>query len=289
MIDTDPMREAQWRSPATWKCPISTVADLIGNLQTIDQSMEVRGAYFVEGVSDRARARGLSLSRERVSNGRIKSGDDSVPYSLVIWTAPDEAALAAQPPAPSRGREEIAKKLYEHHCKRVGRSAPWTDSEKMEWLGFAEAILAQPAVSQHERGQCKCGVMCQDLGKDAGCRYTNPARVMLRKLVDIVYQHATESATFPATITADLLIDRAFGVGAVAPVADRAAIVEECAKVADDFASYEETVIERSNADPALSETGRKDINYAAGSRQVAAEQIAHDIRALADAKGDER
>jgi hypothetical protein len=33
-------------------------------------------------------------------------------------------------------------------------------------------------------------------------------------LVDIVYQHATEGETFPATHTADLLIDRAFAFGA---------------------------------------------------------------------------
>jgi hypothetical protein len=63
--------------------------------------------------------------------------------------------------------------------------------------------------------------------------------------------------------------------------ADRAAVIEECAKVADNFASFEETAIERANADPSLSESGIKDITHSAGSRQVAAEQIAHDIRAL--------
>jgi hypothetical protein len=57
---------------------------------------------------------------------------------------------------------------------------------------------------------------------------------------------------------------------------------EACAKVADDFAAYEQTVIDRANADDALSETGRESIISAAGARQVAAEQIAHDIRALA-------
>lgn len=66
-----------------------------------------------------------------------------------------------------------------------------------------------------------------------------------------------------------------------ANVVDRAAVIEECAKVADNFASFEETAIERVYADPALSESVRKDINHSAGSRQVAAEQIAHDIRAL--------
>lgn len=61
----------------------------------------------------------------------------------------------------------------------------------------------------------------------------------------------------------------------------REAVIEECAKVADDFAAFEQTVVDRSHDDGALSDTARKTIGYAAGSRQVAAEQIAHDIRAL--------
>jgi hypothetical protein len=70
--------------------------------------------------------------------------------------------------------------------------------------------------------------------------------------------------------------------------ADRAAVIEECAKVADDFAAYEQTVVDRAHADPALSDTGRKGIVHSAGSRQVAAEQIAHDIRSLAPANTGE-
>lgn len=61
----------------------------------------------------------------------------------------------------------------------------------------------------------------------------------------------------------------------------RAATIEECAKIGDDFAAYEETVVDRASADQALSDTVRKSIISAATSRQVAAEQIAHDIRAL--------
>jgi hypothetical protein len=57
--------------------------------------------------------------------------------------------------------------------------------------------------------------------------------------------------------------------------------VERCAKVADDFAAYEQTVLDRAHADEALSETGRESILHSAGSRQATAEQIAHDIRAL--------
>lgn len=77
-----------WRSPASWKSPIETVADLVNNLLTLDQAMEVHGAYHIDFGEDRCRARGLSLSREHVTNGRIKP-DETVPYSLVIWTGPE--------------------------------------------------------------------------------------------------------------------------------------------------------------------------------------------------------
>lgn len=76
-------------------------------------------------------------------------------------------------------------------------------------------------VAQAAPEPCKCGIMCQDHGEEGGCRYKQPARETLRKLVDIVYQHATEGETFPATHTADLLIDRAFGVGSSVPSAHR--------------------------------------------------------------------
>jgi hypothetical protein len=66
---------------------------------------------------------------------------------------------------------------------------------------------------------------------------------------------------------------------AVSPQDGRAAVIEECAKVADHFAAYEQTVIDSALAnDP----RGRNSITAAAGSRKVAAEQIAYDIRALA-------
>lgn len=64
---------------------------------------------------------------------------------------------------------------------------------------------------------CTCGVMCQDHGLAGGCRYLRPERAALRKLVDVVYKHATEGETIPATHTADLLIDKAFGSMAPLP------------------------------------------------------------------------
>ncbi len=279
MTDTDPMREAQWRSPATWKCPISTVADLIGNLQTIDQSMEVRGAYFVEGVSDRARARGLSLSRERVSNGRIRSGDDSVPYSLVIWTAPDEAVLAAQPPAPLRGREEIARIVFK---TLVHSDNDWMDDfyadDRAACLAAADAIRAlapAPTVTQHERGTARMAFPITDVMVDAALTawFASPPSETDQGLERSMRAALTAASTVTPT----------------APVADRAAIVEECARVAWAEMERQTGIVEAVTNDKALSDTGRADLQALAMEASKIAHRIAFSIRALADAKGDGR
>jgi hypothetical protein len=79
-----------------WINPIVTIADLVNNLLTLDQTMEVHGAYFIDDltVRERSRTRSLSLSRERVANNRVKTSDESLPWSLVIWTAQDERAIS---------------------------------------------------------------------------------------------------------------------------------------------------------------------------------------------------
>jgi hypothetical protein len=63
---------------------------------------------------------------------------------------------------------------------------------------------------------------------------------------------------------------------------DRTAVIEECAKVADDLVTYEGTVFDRADDDGALSETGRHRIQDRALARQMAGESIARKIRALA-------
>lgn len=74
----------------TWSAPIETVADLVNNLLMLDQDAAVFGAYFLPlEMKDRCRARSLSISKERVTGNRIRNGNDTVPYSFVIWTTPD--------------------------------------------------------------------------------------------------------------------------------------------------------------------------------------------------------
>lgn len=76
------------KKPA-WR-PIVTVADLVNNLQTLDQDMPAHGAIFVEiDGRTRAKVRPLSLSREHVNGPWIESGAEG-PWHLVIWSNADE-------------------------------------------------------------------------------------------------------------------------------------------------------------------------------------------------------
>ena len=65
--------------------------------------------------------------------------------------------------------------------------------------------------------KCDCAVMCQDLGIQGGCRYIKPSRTMLRKLVDLTWNHVTESQEVPSTNLADELIDRASSMSSTKP------------------------------------------------------------------------
>ncbi len=56
---------------------------------------------------------------------------------------------------------------------------------------------------------CGCGPMCEDKGL-GNCRYQDVSvrQKALRELVDVVWQHATESTYVPSTDIADKLIAR---------------------------------------------------------------------------------
>jgi hypothetical protein len=117
-----------------------------------------------------------------------------------------DAALAAQA-APG----EIKPHLYMPDYQAMGDCRTCGHEQNKPWHIYA-APGEPVGESQAPRSDkvCTCGVMCQDHGLDGGCRYLRPERYTLRKLVDIVYQHATKSTTVPATHTADLLIDKVF-------------------------------------------------------------------------------
>ncbi|WP_439398778.1 hypothetical protein ACRQ5Q_15335 [Bradyrhizobium sp. PMVTL-01] len=131
-------------------------------------------------------------------------------------------------------KENVAFELWQrfapvHH---VG----WAnETHKAEYYSAAEGVLALiPAPAQRP---CNCGVMCQDLGKEAGCRYMQPARRDLRKLVDVVYKHAADSV--PMTLTADKLIDEVFGPDAAQmPQRLCAADESDLPKIPDDDSDF---------------------------------------------------
>lgn len=73
-------------------CSPRNVDHLIQQLRTLDQTMQVYGAIHVTHQGERrARVRSLSMSCERVNRQWIEAGNESVPYSVVVWTdAPEQ-------------------------------------------------------------------------------------------------------------------------------------------------------------------------------------------------------
>jgi len=91
-----------------------TVGNLIAQLRTMPADQPIYGAYHIIQDDGPAllRVKGLTLSRERVVDGRTIDEKAAVPYSIVAWTGSKE-------PAAERGtvdREaiatEIAKSIY---------------------------------------------------------------------------------------------------------------------------------------------------------------------------------
>lgn len=83
------------QKPVEWGSP-TTVEKLIRQLQTFDPATPITSAVHTDYKGKRtALTMPLTMSRERVAGRFIRQGDESVPYSLVIWAQRDE--LAPQP------------------------------------------------------------------------------------------------------------------------------------------------------------------------------------------------
>lgn len=96
---------------------VHTVGDMTRNLLTLDQSAPIFTAFHVTIDGERrCRTRGITISRERVIDGKwIDSSRKDVPYTHVIWAKPDERAPAED------AREEVQD-----------GSAPYTESDFMQ-------------------------------------------------------------------------------------------------------------------------------------------------------------
>lgn len=71
---------------------VHTVGDMVRNLLTLDQAAPIFTAFHVTIDGERrCRTRGITISRERVIDGKwIDSSRKDVPYANVIWAKPDE-------------------------------------------------------------------------------------------------------------------------------------------------------------------------------------------------------
>lgn len=68
-----------------------TVGNLIANLASLPPDMPVYTGYHIQmDGKSHLKVKRPTVSRERVEGTNIKTGDDSVPYSAVIWTHPRE-------------------------------------------------------------------------------------------------------------------------------------------------------------------------------------------------------
>lgn len=79
--------------PPSWG-PTWTVADMVRNLRTLDQTAPIYSAFHVDYQGERrCRTRPVWISRERVIDGKwIEATRKDVPYAMVVWAKPDERA-----------------------------------------------------------------------------------------------------------------------------------------------------------------------------------------------------
>ena len=104
-----------------------TVGDMIANLRTMPADMPIHSAYHV--IHDDGTAtcyvKPPTVSRERVDGIEIKTGDESVPYSAVIWSHPREPDRAADPDHGRISPGHVCKHgiSWPHPCEPCDRAA----------------------------------------------------------------------------------------------------------------------------------------------------------------------
>ena len=78
--------------PVEWGDP-KTVGMFVRQLQTIAPDTPIHAAVHTDLNGKRvALTKPVTISRERVQGRHIRQGDQSVPYSIVVWASHDEAA-----------------------------------------------------------------------------------------------------------------------------------------------------------------------------------------------------
>lgn len=87
--------------PVVWGNP-GTVGMFVRQLQTIDPATPLYAAIHTEYRGKKvAMTKPVTISRERVSGRFIRQGDETVPYSIVVWAQQDQLAQPPEfPPMP---------------------------------------------------------------------------------------------------------------------------------------------------------------------------------------------
>lgn len=87
--------------PVRWGNP-GTVGMFVRQLQTIDPATPLHAAIHTEYRGKKvATTNHVTISRERVSGRFIRQGDETVPYSIVVWAQQDQLAQPPEfPPMP---------------------------------------------------------------------------------------------------------------------------------------------------------------------------------------------
>lgn len=95
--------EAPANIPADF--PINTTGKLLDVLARCPRNVPLHSVYFVD-INGKSvpKAKSLSISRERVRDGRLHDGDESVPYSFVVW-----ANARPAPPPPSETASDLER------------------------------------------------------------------------------------------------------------------------------------------------------------------------------------
>lgn len=88
-----PVPAVAWPEKWSGDC---TVGNFIANLSSLPPEMPLYTAYHIpqEDARSLLKVKRPTLSRERVDGSNIKTGDETIPYSAVIWSQPKETPYA---------------------------------------------------------------------------------------------------------------------------------------------------------------------------------------------------
>ncbi len=135
---------------------VHTVGDMVRNLLTLDQGAPIFTAFHVTIDGERrCRTRGITISRERVIDGKwIDINRKDAPYTHVIWAKPDERAPAEDareevPPLPEPvGLSELeyaqrTPEAWDHDYRSTWQKLQVALANNRQWRAYAKQLREQ--------------------------------------------------------------------------------------------------------------------------------------------------